>query len=72
MCWKPGSEARARVRGDCARAQGGRARRNLRPRTGGRARRSPRLSPGGSSVCLTPFAVFYPLSLGILFYGTQQ
>ena len=57
--------ARARAQGvgrdvARARAQGGRVRQSLHP------------SPGWSSIHLTPFAIFYPLNLGIPFYGTQQ
>ena len=84
--------------GDCARAQEGRARRNLRPRSRSRARRNLRprpslegsgetepaseargvgrdgayLSRGGRTFVLLPFVFFYPLNLGILFYGTQH
>jgi len=70
--------------GVCTRAQGGRARRNLHPRPRGRARWNPRPRPKGRArwsphpsprslgVCLIPFHDFYPLNLGIPFYGTQH
>ena len=46
--------------GACARGQGGRARRSLRPR------------PKGRAFALLFFAAFYPPNLGIPSYGTQQ